>query len=68
MDRTNAKVFNAVFDEAQSILRSKFGLELVGLRARPEETGGAAQGRIDLDGDGEAAPTQVAGKKKGPYA
>lgn len=65
MDKANAKVFNALFDEAQSVLRSKFGLELVGLRPRPDATGAAgAGGAFDLDGDAEAVPTQGGGRKK----
>ncbi|KAI5452756.1 CCAAT- binding transcription factor component [Naganishia albida] len=64
MDKANTKVFTALFDAAQSILRSRFGLELVGLRPRPEADGGADGGAIDLDGNGEAAPTQGGGKGK----
>ncbi|KAJ9116900.1 hypothetical protein QFC22_004557 [Naganishia vaughanmartiniae] len=58
MERANAKVFNAVFDEAQAILRLKFGMELVGLRQRVEEA--AANGANGEDAIGAA--TQ---KKKG---
>jgi hypothetical protein len=58
MERANAKVFNALFDEAQSILRMKFGMELVGLRPRVEEAA-AANG---ANGDEVIAATQ---KKKG---
>ncbi|KAJ9122687.1 hypothetical protein QFC24_004116 [Naganishia onofrii] len=57
MERANAKVFNALFDEAQSILRMKFGMELVGLRPRVEEAA-AANG---ANGDEVIAATQ---KKK----
>lgn len=60
MGGANAKVFSALLDEAQTILRSKFGMELVGLRARPEAAGAA----VPMDVDDDAEPTQ--GKKKGP--
>ncbi|KAJ9113844.1 hypothetical protein QFC19_000037 [Naganishia cerealis] len=62
MERANAKVFNALFDEAQTILRTKFGMELTGLRPRVEEAGenGAANGE-----GGASAATQGGTKKKG---
>ncbi|KAJ9101845.1 hypothetical protein QFC21_003185 [Naganishia friedmannii] len=55
MEKANAKVFSALFEEAQSILRLKFGMELVGLRPRVDEAAAA-------NGDEVVAATQ---KKKG---